>query len=492
MKKIILMQCVLLLLVLYSWAVFAGQQAFLVQNSGWMEPFYADGHSEFKPLINAIVEAVTGPSESVTILAFNQTTSQNESPTIVYYGSIGTDLREAVQRIEPARKGVGKALADTDFNEAVRKTISGPFKGASGILWIFTNNKNSPNNSAETVANNREFYNLVHAEPSIARSLAFPLAMPVKGNVYSANGLMVYALAYGTEADAHLQAIIASNQLKRVITQQPAQLKPLDKDAVQLIPKSVINAPNTSAALGTDGRTLVLDIDVTSRQPVVQIVAGLENLFFPYRIASANIRAQIEGEGWVNELAVSPENIEELAPGSIADFTVAIPIRAELPKIWSLTSLLDFGRQIRISAVIRIRLENQLLRIDDTFRIRLYEIFPGDPLPEVFVPPATVRESTATIPLLIRVNYPLMPLVIAIISIISLLVMGLLFFSRGRSVGSYEIIVDGLTQHVSLGRFDNKLILNSCSGQQVGIIRRRCGAPTVESIYSGHTLSLRV
>ena len=491
MKKVILVQSAILLLMQFVAIVSASQQAFLIQNSGWMEPFYTDVRSEFKSLIYAIVEAVADSNEPVTILAFNQTTPQNQSPTIIYHGAIGTGLREAVGRVELARKGVSKALADTDFNEAVFKTITGPFKGSPGIIWIFTNNKNSPNNSAETAAHNREFYNLVHAEPSITRSLAFPLAMPVKGDVYSANGLMVYALAYGAEADVHLQSIVANGRLKKVITQQAVQLKPLDKDAVQMIPKSVINAPNTSAALGADGHTIVLNIDVSAHQPVVHIVASLENLFFPYRIVSASIRAEIEGQGWTSNLAVSPEGIETLAPGGTSEFTVAIPMQAELPDIWSLSSLLDFGRQVSIPTVIRIHLENQQLSVDEAFRTRLNVIFPGDPMPEVLVPPEFVKTSTASIPLLIRVNYPLLPLIIAMAAIIALLGVGLFFFSRTRSVGSYEIMVDGLTQHVSLGRFDNKFILNS-SGQQAGIIRRRGGVPTVESVSSGHTIILRV
>lgn len=197
-----------LFLILIAGNALAVQQAFLIQNSGWMEPFYTDVRSEFKPLISAIVEAVADPGKPVTILSFNQATPQNESPAIVYNGPIGASLREAIGTVKLARKGLGKTLADTDFNEAVTKTITGPFKGESGILWIFTNNKNSPNNSPETAAHNRDFYNLVHTEPSITRSLAFPLAMPVKGNLYSANGLMVYALAYGKEADTHLQSIV--------------------------------------------------------------------------------------------------------------------------------------------------------------------------------------------------------------------------------------------------------------------------------------------
>lgn len=492
MRKLFFIQTIVMLLTLYCGKVQAVQQAFLIQNSGWMEPFYNDVRSEFKPLIIAIIEAVADPGKPVTVLTFNQTTPQNQSPTIIYNGTIGTGLREAVGNIRLARKGNGKAFADTDFNEAVAKTIKGPFGGTPGILWIFTNNKNSPNNSPETAARNREFYRLVHTEPSITRSIAFPLSMPVKGNMYSANGVMIYALSYGTEADAQLQSIIAGPHLKEVITQQPAHLKPLNKDALLLVPKSVMNAPNTSASLGADGRTLLLDIDVSSRQPVVKIVCRMDNLFYPYRIVTANVSAQIEGKGWTNNLSVSPEKIEDLAPGGgTSDVIVEIPIRADLPKIWSLTSLFDFGRQVRIPSEIRILLKNQQLKIDDTFRNRLSEIFPGDPLPDVFVPPASVQESVATIPLLIRVNYPLWPLLVAIGFIIVLLIASIFLFSRSRSVGSYEIMVDGLSRRISLRRFSRQVIIDD-AGQQVGIIKRQGGKPTVELVSTGHTLSIRI
>ncbi|MEW6418079.1 MAG: hypothetical protein AB1480_08160 [Nitrospirota bacterium] len=217
----------------------------------------------------------------------------------------------------------------------------------------------------------------------------------------------------------------------------------------------------------------------------------MENLFYPYRIVSANLSAQIEGKGWTNNLPISPKRIENLAPGSgTSDVVVEIPIRAELPKVWSLTSLFDFGRQVRIPSVIRVRLENQQLRIDDAFLNRLGEIFPGDPLPDVFVPPASVQESIATIPLLIRVNYPLLPLLVVIGSVIVLVLSGIFLFSRSRSVGSYEIMVDGISRRISVRRFSSQAIFDE-AGQQIGVIKRKGGSPTVESVTPGHTLSLR-
>jgi hypothetical protein len=59
--------------------------------------------------------------------------------------------------------------------------------------------------------------------------------------------------------------VLASDRLGQVLTQKPAQLKPLDRDAIRLVPKLVQNAPNTTASLARDGRSLVLDIDVGSK-----------------------------------------------------------------------------------------------------------------------------------------------------------------------------------------------------------------------------------
>ena len=173
------------------------QQAFLVQNSGWMEPFYTDEHSQLKALVGAVAQAATSPSDKVYTLAFSQSSGSNVSPSLIGQGQGGAGVAGQLAHLGLARKSAGGALADTDFQEAVTKTITGPFQSASGIVWIFTNNKNSPNNDSQTAERNRDFYRLLHLEPSITKTLVFPLRMPVQGKLYSAKGLMVYALAYG-------------------------------------------------------------------------------------------------------------------------------------------------------------------------------------------------------------------------------------------------------------------------------------------------------
>lgn len=177
----------------------ATQQAFLIQNSGWMEPFYQDQNSEFKPLINGVIQTVSKPDDKIVVSVFNQSNALAKSPKIIYQGAGAKPMLADLQAQQIAYKN-DKAYADTDFTEAVVSTITEPFAKQSGIIWIFTNNKNSPNNDAETIARNKEFYTLIHDNPAINKVLAFPLKMPVNGQHFNASGLMVYALAYGQSA----------------------------------------------------------------------------------------------------------------------------------------------------------------------------------------------------------------------------------------------------------------------------------------------------
>jgi hypothetical protein len=65
----------------------ATQQAFLIQNSGWMEPFYQDQNSEFKPLINGVIQTVSKPDDKIVVSVFNQSNALAKSPKIIYQGA---------------------------------------------------------------------------------------------------------------------------------------------------------------------------------------------------------------------------------------------------------------------------------------------------------------------------------------------------------------------------------------------------------------------
>jgi hypothetical protein len=472
-------------------AVAAGiQQAFLVQNSGWMEPFYTDPTSQLKALVVAVAGAATSAEDPVFTLSFSQSKGNNVSPTLLASGRGAAEVGRQLAALTVARKGPGAALADTDFQEAISKTITGPFKAAPGIIWIFTNNKNSPNNDAQTAERNRDFYRLLHTEPSITKTLVFPLKMPVQGKQYAARGLMVYALAYGKPAAAALDRIMAEGRLTRVLTHAPARLKPLDQDAVRIVPETVKNAPNVHASLGADQRTLVLDVEAAGLVPTVTLQARLENLFYPYVIQRASIEATLLGGTERTPVRVEPTAVQGLQPGAKQPMEVSFKLpMAQVPSAWSAQALAAMGKQVLLPLTVEMGLTDQQLTLSEDFAAELRELFPGDPISEVFTPPDSVRASQVRVPLLVRIQYPLTP-VLALMGGLLLLVGGLTALGlASRSSKRYELVIDGNKRNVVLKPFAS-LAIKDGEGRPVGEIKRGLGRPHVLSVVEGHSLSL--
>lgn len=465
------------------------QQAFLVQNSGWMEPFYADPASQLKPLVAAVAGAATSPDDTVFTLAFSQSSGGHASPQLLASSRGAADMARQLAPLDVARKGSG-ALADTDFKEAVTKTITGPFKAAPGIVWIFTNNKNSPNNDAQTAERNRDFYRLLHLEPSITKTLVFPLRMPVRGKLYAAQGLMVYALAYGQPAAAALDRIMAEGRLSRVLTTAPARLKPVDQNAARLLPERVMNAPNVRVSLASDNTTLVLDVDAADLVPSVTLQASLENLFYPYVIRQAKVQAALGLGAGRTPIAVAPAVIEGLEPGAKQSVQVSFTLpMAQVPSPWSAQALAAMGKQIQLPMVVEMALTDQQLVPSAAFTAQLRELFPGDPISEMFTPPDSVRASQTTVPLQVRIQYPLAPVLAmmgGVLLLVGAMVGGLIL---ARSSKRYEVLVDGVRRSFVLKPFSTLPVVDG-DGNPVGELKRGLGRPQVLRVAEGRSLSV--
>ncbi|NNG22854.1 hypothetical protein [Telluria aromaticivorans] len=410
-------QCAAALLLLLSAAspAAATPHVFLVQNSGWMEPFYTDPQSQFKPLIGALAGAVVQPGDAMVLAAFNQSLPGAPSPKALL--SLKADpkvvrsrVNAALSGLEVARKPGSAALADTDLGEAVQAAIGTALGGKPGIVWLVTNNRNSPNNDQATAARNREFYELIHRGAAIDKVVAFPLRMPVQGKHYQANGLMVYAFAVGAPGSRALDALLASGRIASVITEQPARLKPLDRDTVRLSPAQVEDAPGVAFSQAQGG-ALRADVDPDARTPKASILWHLENTMYPYTIASATLsaRSMLAGEDRKIELASS--RVDNLAPGKPVPLgsVMQLPV-AQLPDKWSMEAMKSAGSAYVLPGRIELHLANQKLELSQAFRQRMAALFPGDPLPEIFTPPATVQASNAVLPLEVRVHYGMGPL----------------------------------------------------------------------------------
>ncbi|MFM0211175.1 hypothetical protein PQQ96_27650 [Paraburkholderia sediminicola] len=467
------------------------QQAFLVQNSGWMEPFYTDTASQFKPLVTAVAQAVTSVDDPVFLLAFSQSSGANVSPQLLEAGKGASDFGARLGPLDVAHKGASAALADTDFKEAIVKTITGPFRSTSGILWIFTNNKNSPGNDQATAARNLDFYKLLHLEPSITKTLVFPLRMPVKGRLYEAQGLMVYALAYGEPAAQELDRILKEGRLSQVLTRPPARLKPLDFDALRIVPESIANSPDVHTSLAADQRTLVLDVDAGKVVPTVVLRASLQNLFYPYVIQHAAIKATLTIPERSVPVEVSPSTVTGLQPGQRESVEVRLVLPVEkVPSAWSVQALSAMGKQVLVPMTVKLDLSDQQLGLSDEFKSELNREFPGDPISSIFAAPSSVRASQAFVPVVLRIQYPLLPVLLVIVAVLALvgaLVTITLLSGRGRR---YSLVVDDVHRHVVLKPFAN-LQLRDENGTLIGTVKRGLGRPKVLKVADGHSLSFR-
>jgi hypothetical protein len=394
---------------------FAVSQVFLVQNSGWMEPFYTDPASQYKPLVTELVMAAARPGDTIVLAAFNQSLPGAPSPKAllslkVNGASTRAEVAAALAALQTAKKPGGSALADTDLGEAVGAAIGTALAGKPGLVWLFTNNRNSPNNDQATARRNREFYALIHQGGTISKALAFPLKMPVKGDHYSANGLMVYVFAVGEQGARELDALMASGRIRGVITEPPARLKPLDRDTVRLVPRRVDDAPGVAFSMGPGGM-LRADVGSGARTPAAKIGWNLENTMYPYTIASARIGARSMLAHQDQPIALASDKVGALAPGKSAPLSsvMQLPV-AQLPSKWSAKAIGSAGSAYVMPGQIELRLTDQRLELSQAFRQRMAALFPGDPLPEIFTPPAQIHGSTAVLPIEVRVHYGVAPL----------------------------------------------------------------------------------
>lgn len=449
------------LLVLFALLCAAGSalatpQVFLVQNSGWMEPFYADPQSRFKPLVTELALAVAQPGEALVLAAFNQSLPGAPSPKALMSAKVGEGTRAQVTRalanLDTARKP-GGALADTDLGEAVNAAITQALGGKDGIVWLVTNNRNSPNNDQATAQRNREFYELIHRGAAIRTALAFPLRMQVRGEHYRANGLMVYAFAIGPTGAQALERLLAGGSIAKIITEPPARLKPLDRNTVRLVPRKVEDAPGVDFSMAPNG---VLRADVASgaTSPSAKIGWHLENTMYPYTIVSASLSARSKLGGENRPVTLGSTRVNALAPGKPQPLasTLQLPV-AQLPSQWSMAALQSAGSAWVLPGTIEVHLADQKLALSSAFRERMAALFPGDPLPDIFIPPAQVQASTAVLPIEVRVHFGMGPLLAAGGGLLALLALaGAAAYAWMRPRRAYVTVEDELrTMHARTG-----------------------------------------
>ncbi|WP_229488822.1 hypothetical protein [Pseudoduganella namucuonensis] len=503
-------------------AASAASHVFLVQNSGWMEPFYTDPASQYKALVAEVVLAAVRPGDALVLASFNQSQPGAPSPKALLAAQVDDKspraaVASALAALATAKKP-GGALADTDLGEAVGVAMGTALGGKPGLIWLFTNNKNSPNNDQATAQRNREFYELIHHGGDIKKALAFPLHMPVRGR-YSANGLMIYVFAIKDEGARELDALMRSGRLQKVITEPPARLKPLDQDTVRLLPVKVENVPGVAFSTQPNG-TLRADIDAgataaaaapasgagadggantganigtSSGQPAThaaRIGWRLENTIYPYTITSARIEARSVLAGARTPIRLGADTVDGLAPGKSQPLSssMQLPV-AHLPGKWSLEAVKAAGSAAVLPGAIELQLSEQKLELSQAFRQRMAALFPGDPLPDIFTPPSQVQGSRAVLPLEVRMRYGLAPLMALLGGIAALLALaGGLALAAGRT-RKVQVTVEGETRtlHTKAGTSQP---LHDRAGNKVAELKTTMFGHTLTDLREGAQVRL--
>lgn len=470
------------------------RQIILVQNSGWMLPFYQDSENRFRASVADFAGRVRPFGTELVVASFNQTSGENKSPLLQYKGGDIDAAVRAINSIQLARK-VGGAYADTDFREALVTAITEYTPGKPAIIWVVTNNRNSPNNSPETAKKNKEFYDFLQQTPDIVRIVGYPQRLHVVSKTnqdYSANGLMFYGIGYGAAADLVLRQILES---KRVFGQASvARLKPLNAEALTFVPTSV-STPDVSLRLSeNDRKTLILSIPASSNASTARLNGKLRNDFYPYDIKTAI--ASVDSFGFKRGDGKDSLNVKLSGAGLLkieaGGDSPALAIDLQIPPI---PSMFDpeviFGKGYRIAGVLRFKLTDQKLAVSPKFVNSMNELFPRDPLPDLFVPGENSKGSTTDQPLIIQVEYPTWPLLVLIsagLIGLSALVSAFMLLNRATK---YKVTIDGHERTIALKAFGSAE-LRDIRGQRVGILKRGFGRPLATRDEKFESLLIRI
>lgn len=472
-----------------TWAKKNIAQVYLIQNSGWMEPFYIDPKSQFLPLIKALIEVTAEQGQEIIVTSFNQNGSipGENSPKVLYRKTkLPNSLNTILNSINLPRRPNG-AFADADFGDALRRTLLDILEREPGIIWMLTNNKNDPSNSPHVLQYTKQFYNLLRNQPGIKRVHVYPVRMPVTGRYFQESGLMIYAIAFGESANKQLQKISASTQIKRLFTLPPVRLKPLNEQALSFIPTGV--ATKNVYAQMKNG-TLIVSLSAYEHEKIV-LRGQLKNIYYPHEIRSAKISAVwYEGRDIANtiEITLFPVELSKQGPNDSVDMTISVRLPS-MPSPWNPEILLQKG--LFINGTMQITLSNLEIAVSREFEEKMGVIFGLKTLPEIFYPNVKISNSTTRLPLSFQVYYPAWPIfiILAVISILFIAI--LLIIARLNKERHFEITVDHQIYRISLKPFKKKPLVDT-QGQLVTELRGSLfGKPKIIQLVSGKTIDIK-
>jgi hypothetical protein len=467
---------------------------FLIQDSGWMEPFLTAEGSPFRPLVEALIAATGSPGGTVTIAAFDQDgqVPGRASPRILYEGPYRADrIRAAVAALDLPRKAGGRAYADADFHGALLGGIKAGLHGAEGVIWMITNNKNAPDNSPEVARNTEAFYATLRSSTAITRIIAHPVRMPLKGRNFSEAGFVVYGIGYGAGGGQALGAALAAPGLRALFSHPPVPLKPVPAGALTL---SFDRIDGGGLRAGLENGVLVVRGADAAGGTTLRITGHLENGLYPQRVAAATLGlrwSELAAGAGLAQAAVTPETVVDLAPGSrSAPLTVTLT----LPPIRRPPGLAGFvATRQDVDGTLTLRLTGLRLALDPAFLERVRPIFGSslfaadqpagsaatdgieERLPGLFRDYRGVSEAAISLPVRIETAFSPWPLAAASGGALALAGAASLCAATLQRARLYTVTLGGHTKRVSLKPF-RSAVLRAPDGGRWRVRARLWGA----------------
>ncbi len=462
----------LLLLIVFTSAAGLGaasaqqpvKQVYLIQNSGWMDAFYSDPTSQFRAAVEYAISSTAGASP-IVIASFNQgdQVPGEASPHPLYAGPFSPPAASAALKQLAVAKKANGAWADTDFAGALLGAITRPdmLGQQPGIIWIFTNNMNSPDNSQAVLDNTLGFYRELQTSSAITRIVAFPVPMKLEGERYSAAGFILYGIAYGEAAAQALAAHVAEGApLRRAYPAAPGLLKPLDRQAVTLefdaAPVNGISVYSQNGVLFFSG--------LSAEQPSpVTLIARVRSLQDTLVIEQATVSARWLYAGTGDRppppvvATISPAEIKELGARQLSE---PLQITVTFPPV-SASGVMDEIQHI--DGFMEIDLTGLRYGLDPAFASNAALVFGGPEMveaSELFNAHRNIDQAATSIPIRMTVEFSPWPLAMLAGSIIAGLaaLSGLawwLFASRTQAV-----LVNGERMKVRVSSFGSKTVFD--------------------------------
>ena len=471
------------------------RQVFLIQNSGWMEPFYLDPDSPLRPFLGNLIDKSQIQGVEIVVASFNQDgqVAGQRSPQVEFSGTYNKNkINAAIERLDLPRKASG-AYTDADFKGALAGTFKNILKGSQGIIWIVTNNKDAPDNNPQVIENTRAFYNALRQSKHITSIAAFPMRKEVAGPLFKERGLIIYAISYGDSAKKTLAKLLSDGSRTRsIFPAPPVRLKPLAVDPVELILSS---ASSNVTAQVVQGRLIINGVP-GGQENSIRLVGKVKNSYYPQNIADARFSTY-----WrASDPAVAGASIK-MQPAYLNNvpangLSTPITVELTLPKVHRQPGLVGYFEDQRVVvAEAVIKLDSMRFSLDPGFVQRISAISGGDAiqaeqaealmaaqLPEVFLDYRKISSASMKVPVQITFRFspwPLILLILALAILIAALVFLMFIMSRART---YMVRIGARDYRISI-KPSQKQSLSDGFDTRAEVTGRIFGPPTVKYLH---------